>query len=214
MLEIIKAGGWVMVPLILCSIFALAIIAERFWSLRESRVAPKNLVAQVWQWEKSGHLDARRIADLRRSSPLGRILAAGLVNRKHSREIMKESIEDVGRHVAHDLVRFLGILGTITAMSPLLGLLGTVVGIMKIFSTIMTHGIGDPNMMAGGIAEALIDTITGLGIAIPSMFFYRYFHSRVDSLVITMEQEALKMVEIIKGQREQDSETDARITHP
>ena len=207
MLEIIKAGGWVMVPLIMCSIFALAIVAERFWSLRESRVAPKNLVAQVWQWEKSGHLDGRRIADLRRNSPLGRILAAGLVNRKHDRDVMKESIEDVGRHVAHDLERFLGILGTITAMSPLLGLLGTVVGIMKIFSTIMTHGIGDPNMMAGGIAEALIDTVTGLGIAIPSMFFYRYFHSRVDALVITMEQEALKMVEIIKGQREQDSGT-------
>ena len=208
MLEIIKAGGWVMVPLILCSIFALAIIAERFWSLRESKVAPKNLVAQVWQWEKSGHLDARRIADLRRSSPLGRILAAGLVNRKHDREVMKESIEDVGRHVAHELERFLGILGTITAMSPLLGLLGTVVGIMKIFSSIMTHGIGDPNMMAGGIAEALIDTVTGLGIAIPAMFFYRYFHSRVDELVITMEQEAMKMVEIIKGQREHDSPPD------
>ena len=205
MLEIIKAGGWVMVPLILCSIFALAIIAERFWTLRESRVAPKNLLAQVWQWEKAGHMDARRIADLRRSSPLGRILAAGLVNRKHSREVMKESIEDVGRHVAHDLERFLGILGTITAMSPLLGLLGTVLGIMKIFSAIMTHGIGDPNMMAGGIAEALIDTVTGLAIAIPSMFFYRYFHSRVDALVITMEQEALKMVEIIKGLREHDS---------
>ena len=205
MLEIIKAGGWVMVPLILCSVFALAIIAERFWTLRESRVAPKNLVAQVWQWEKAGQLDARRIADLRRSSPLGRILAAGLINRRHSREIMKESIEDVGRHVAHDLERFLNVLGTITAMSPLLGLLGTVLGIIKIFSTIMVHGIGDPNMMAGGIAEALIDTVTGLAIAIPSMFFYRHFYSRVDALVITMEQEALKMVEIIKGQREQDS---------
>jgi len=205
MLEIIKAGGWVMVPLILCSIFALAIIAERFWTLRESRVAPKNLLAQVWQWEKAGHMDARRIADLRRSSPLGRILAAGLVNRKHSREVMKESIEDVGRHVAHDLERFLDILGTITAISPLLGLLGTVLGIMKVFSTIMTHGLGDPNLMAGGIAEALIDTVTGLAIAIPSMFFYRYFHGRVDALVITMEQEALKMVEIIKGQREQET---------
>ena len=207
MLEIIKAGGWVMLPLILCSVFALAIIAERFWTLRESRVAPKNLVAQVWQWEKAGHLDVRRIADLRRSSPLGRILAAGLLNCKHSREVMKESIEDVGRHVAHDLERFLDVLGTITAMSPLLGLLGTVLGIIKIFSTIMTHGIGDPNMMAGGIAEALIDTVTGLSIAIPSMFFYRYFHGRVDTLVITMEQESLKMVEIIKGQREQDPET-------
>ena len=207
MLEIIKAGGWVMLPLIMCSVFALAIIAERFWTLRESRVAPKNLVAQVWQWEKGGHLDARRIADLRRSSPLGRILAAGLINRKHDRDVMKESIEDVGRHVAHDLERFLDVLGTITAISPLLGLLGTVLGIIKIFSTIMTHGIGDPNMMAGGIAEALIDTVTGLSIAIPSMFFYRYFHSRVDALVITMEQEALKMVEIIKGQRENEPGT-------
>lgn len=204
MLEIIKAGGWVMVPLILCSIFSLAIIAERFWSLRESHVAPKNLVNQVWQWEKNGHLDARRIAELRHGSALGRILAAGLINRKHSREIMKESIEDAGRHVAHELERFLDILGTITAISPLLGLLGTILGIMKVFSAIMAHGIGDPNMMAGGIAEALIDAVTGLAIAIPSMFFYRYFHSRVDALVITMEQEALKMVEIIKGQREKE----------
>jgi Biopolymer transport proteins len=205
MLEIIKAGGWIMWPLILCSIFALAIIAERFWTLRESRVAPKNLVAQVWQWEKAGHLDARRIADLRRGSPLGKILAAGLANRKHEREVMKESIEEVGRHVAHELERFLDILGTITAISPLLGLTGTVLGMIKIFSAIMTHGVGDPTMMAGGIAEALIATVTGLSIAIPSMFFYRFFHSRVDTLVITMEQEAIKMVEIIKGQREQET---------
>lgn len=204
MLEIIKAGGVVMWPLLLCSVIALAIIAERFWTLREKRIAPKNLVAQIWHWEKSGHLDAKRIADLRRGSPLGRILAAGLVNRRHEREVMKESIEEVGRHVAHELERFLDILGTITAISPLLGLLGTVMGLIEIFSAITAHGMGDPNMMAGGIAEALIATLTGLAIAIPSMFFYRYFHGRVDTLVITMEQEAIKMVEIIKGQRESE----------
>ncbi|MBI4005669.1 MAG: MotA/TolQ/ExbB proton channel family protein [Gammaproteobacteria bacterium] len=204
MLEIIKAGGWVMWPLLLCSVISLSIIAERFWTLREKRIAPKNLVAQIWHWEKTGHLDLKRIADLRRGSPLGRILAAGLVNRKHDREIMKESIEEVGRHVAHDLGRFLDILGTITAISPLLGLLGTVLGMIHIFTAITAHGVGDPNLMAGGIAEALIATVAGLSIAIPSMFFYRYFHARVDDLVITMEQEAFKLVEIIQGLREHD----------
>jgi len=203
-LEVFKAGGWVMWPLLLCSIGSLAIIAERFWTLREKRIAPKNLVAQIWHWEKAGHLDAKRLADLRRGSPLGKILAAGLVNRRHDREVMKESIEEVGRHVAHDLERFLDILGTITAISPLLGLLGTVLGIIEIFSAITAHGIGDPNYMAGGIAKALIATVAGLSIAIPAMFFHRYFHSRVDELVITMEQEALKLVEIIQGQREHD----------
>ena len=192
-------------PLLMCSVISLAIIAERFWTLRKKRVAPKNLVAQVWQWEKVGHLDTKRITDLRRGSPLGRILAAGLVNRRHDRIVMKESIEEVGRHVAHELERFLDILGTITAISPLLGLLGTVMGMIKIFSAITAHGVGDPNFMAAGIAEALIATVAGLSIAIPSMFFYRYFHRRVDDLVITMEQEALKMVEIIQGQREREA---------
>ncbi len=199
-----QAGGWLMWPLMLCSVLALAIVAERFWTLRERHIVPENLVAQIWQWEKVGHLDAKRIHELRRSSPLGRILAAGLVNREHEREVMKESIEEVGRHVTHDLERFLDILGTIAVISPLLGLLGTVLGIIDIFSAITVHGVGDPNFMAGGIAKALIATVAGLSIAIPAMFFHRYFHSRVDELVITMEQEAIKLVEIIQGQREQD----------
>ena len=118
MLEIFKAGGFLMWPILLCSIISLAIIAERFWSLRKNRLLPKHLVAQVWQWEKVGHLDSKRISDLRQGSPLGRILAAGLVNRKHSREVMKESIEEVGRHVAHNLTRFLNTLGTIASISP------------------------------------------------------------------------------------------------
>lgn len=202
MLELIKAGGLLMWPIILCSVITMAIIAERFWSLREVKVAPKNLVAKVWQWQKVGHLDERRIRDLRASSPLGMVLAAGLVNRNHSREIMKESIEEVGRHVAHELERFLNTLGTIASISPLLGLLGTVIGMIKVFTVITSMGVGDPSILSEGISEALITTAAGLSVAIPSLMFHRYFRGRIDGLIITMEQEALKMVEVMHGQRE------------
>lgn len=205
MLEFFKAGGPTMWPLLLFSIAALGIAGERFWSLQTRRIAPKGLVNQVWQWEQAGQLDTRRIQELRRASPLGRILAAGLVNRRHDRAIIKESIEEVGRHVAHDLERFLGALGTIATASPLLGLLGTVLGMIKIFSVVSTEGVGDPGLLAGGIAEALITTVTGLFIAIPSLVLYRFFRARVDDLIITMEQEALKMVEIMLGERERDT---------
>ena len=205
MLELIKAGGFVMWPILLCSIIALAISAERFWSLQSKRVTPKNLVAQVWQWEKVGHLDAKRIQDLRAASPLGRVLAAGLVNRRHEREVMKESIEEVGRHVAHDLDRFLNTLGTIASITPLLGLLGTVIGMIKVFAVITAQGVGDPAVLAGGISEALITTAAGLTVAIPTLMFYRFFRGRVDELIISMEQEAIKMVEVMHGQREQDT---------
>lgn len=204
MLELIKAGGPLMWPLLLCSIISLAIIAERFWSLQTKRIAPKNLLAQVWQWQKSGHLDAKRLQQLRKSSPLGRILAAGLVNSRHEREVMKESIEEVGRHVVHEMERFLNTLGTIAAITPLLGLLGTVIGMIKVFAVITAEGVGNPAVLAEGISEALITTATGLTIAIPSLMFFRYFHGRVDEHVVTMEQEALKMVEIMQGQREQE----------
>ena len=158
----------------------------------------------MWQWQKSGYLDAKRISDLRNGSPLGRILAAGLVNSKYDRVIMKESIEEVGRHVVHELERFLNTLGTIAAISPLLGLLGTVIGMIKVFTVITTKGVGDPSVLAEGISVALITTATGLTVAIPSLMFYRYFHGKIDELVVTMEQEALKMVEVIQGQREQE----------
>jgi biopolymer transport protein ExbB len=204
-LELIKAGGFVMWPILLCSIIALAISAERFWSLQSKRVTPKNLVAQVWQWEKVGHLDAKRIQDLRAASPLGRVLAAGLVNRRHEREVMKESIEEVGRHVAHDLDRFLNTLGTIASITPLLGLLGTVIGMIKVFAVITAQGVGDPAVLAGGISEALITTAAGLTVAIPTLMFYRFFRGRVDELIISMEQEAIKMVEVMHGQREQET---------
>jgi len=204
-LELFQAGGIMMWPILLCSIVAVAIVAERFWSLQTRRIAPKNLVAQVWQWDKVGHLDTKRIQDLRRGSPLGRILAAGLVNRRHARSVMKESIEEVGRHVVHDLERFLNSLGTIASISPLLGLLGTVLGMIKVFSVISTQGVGDASLLAGGISEALITTVAGLVVAIPSLMFYRFFRGRVDELVVTMEQEALKMVEVMHGEREHEN---------
>ena len=204
MLELIKAGGWLMLPIILCSIISLAIIAERFWSLQKKRIAPKNLVAKVWQWEKVGHLDKKRLQALRSASALGRILAAGLVNRKHEREVMKESIEEVGRHVAHDLERFLNTLGTIASITPLLGLLGTVIGMIKVFAVITAQGVGDPSILAEGISEALITTAAGLSVAIPTLMFHRYFRGKVDGLVMTMEQEALKMIEVMQGLRERE----------
>lgn len=197
MLELVKAGGWLMIPILLCSVIAMAIIAERFWTLQTKRIVPKNLVIQVWQWARSGHLTEDRIRTLRKGSPLGRILAAGLANRHLDRELMKEGIEDVGRHVIHDLERYLNALGTIASITPLLGLLGTVIGMIKVFSVITTQGVGDPGVLAGGISEALITTAAGLTVAIPSLMFYRYFRGRVDELVVTMEQEALKMVEAL-----------------
>ena len=199
MLELVKAGGWLMVPILACSVIAMAIIAERFWTLQRKRITPPNLVVQVWQWAKSGELDEDRIRRLRKSSPLGRILAAGLVNRDSSREMMKESIEDVGRHVVHDLDRYLNTLGTIASITPLLGLLGTVIGMIKVFAVITTQGVGDPGVLAGGISEALITTAAGLTVAIPTLMFHRYFRGHVDELVVTMEQEALKMVEAMHG---------------
>ena len=136
MLELIKAGGWLMVPLLLCSVIAMAIISERFWTLQKKRIAPNGLVLQAWQWAKQGALDKNRVQTLRDGSPLGRVLAAGLVNLEHDREIMKESIEDVGRHVVYELDRYLNTLGTIAAIAPLLGLLGTVIGMIKVFAVI------------------------------------------------------------------------------
>ena len=206
MLELIRAGGWLMWPILLCSVISLAIIAERFWSLQKKRIIPKNLVAQVWQWQKVGHLNAKRVHDLRQGSPLGRVLAAGLVNRQHEREVMKESIEEVGRHVAHELERFLNTLGTIASITPLLGLLGTVIGMIKVFAVITSHGVGDPSILAEGISEALVTTAAGLSVAIPSLMFSRYFRGRVNEYVVNMEQEALKLVEVMCGMRAREGQ--------
>ncbi len=204
MFEMIKAGGWAMWPILLSSVAALAIIGERIWSLQKKYVAPPDLLSQARQWLQRQELDAARINLLRDSSPLGRILAAGLVNREHGREILKEAIEDTGRHVVPDLERYLRTLGTIAAISPFLGLLGTVFGMIQMFSGIGQHGLGDPSIVADGIAQALVATAGGLGVAIPSLIFYRYFRGRVNDLLLEMESEALKLVEILHGQRERD----------
>ncbi|VFM98836.1 MAG: biopolymer transport protein ExbB [Candidatus Kentron sp. G] len=202
MFELMKAGGFVMIPILLCSVVAMAIIAERFWTLRKKRVAPDNLVVEIWQRARKGRLNEEHFHLLRKNSPLGRVLAAGLVNRQHSREIMKESIEEAGHHVVHNMEQHLNTLGTIAAVTPLLGLLGTVIGMIKVFAVITTQGIGDPGVLASGISEALITTAAGLTVAIPSLIFYRYFRRKVEDLVVTMEQEAIKMVEALAGERE------------
>ena len=204
MLEIVIAGGWLMLPIIACSVVALAIVVERFWSLGKKRVLPAQLVGQIWQLNQQGQLTDKRIMMLRDASHLGKILAAGLLNRNYTREVMKESIEETGRHVAHDLGRFLNTLGTIAAITPLLGLLGTVVGMIKVFSVITAVGVGDPGELAGGISQALVTTAAGISVAIPSLIFHRYFRGRVNELVVNMEEEALKMVEVMHGERRSD----------
>src|SRR3972149_6561437 len=204
MFELIKAGGWVMWPIILCSVAALAIIGERLWSLQKKYVAPPNLLAQIEQLLERNELEPSHLAALRDGSPLGRILAAGLVNRDHDREIVKEAVENAGRHIVPELERYLRSLGTIAAISPFLGLFGTVVGMIQMFSGIGQHGVGDPSIVAEGIAVALINTAAGLGVAIPSLLFYRYFPGRVNDLLIEMEEEAVKLVEILHGERESD----------
>ncbi|BAZ94194.1 biopolymer transporter ExbB [Thiohalobacter sp. COW1] len=206
MLELVKAGGWLMLPIIACSVIALAIIGERLWMLRMRRVVPRHLVAQVWTWIRDQQLDNVHIHSLRTGSPMGRVLAAGLVNRHHDRDVMLEAIQDTGRHAALELERYLNSLGTIAAITPLLGLLGTVIGMIKVFSVITTQGVGDPGVLAGGISEALITTAAGLTVAIPSLMFYRYFRGKVDMLVVRMEEESMKLVEVMQGEREADIE--------
>ena len=197
MLEIIQAGGWLMLPIIVCSIVAAAIIMERLWTFQQKRVLPQDLTAQAWQWVKADQLDPEHLQILHQSSPLGQVLAAGLANRDTSREIAKESIEDTGRHVVHELERYLNPLGTIAVVSPLLGLLGTVIGMVKVFAAITANGVGNPGTLAGGISEALITTAAGLTVAIPSLIGYRYLRGRVDSLVVHMEKEAMKFLEAL-----------------
>lgn len=198
MLEIVIAGGWVMVPIILCSILAVAIILERLWTLKPSRVVPPDLSRQVWDWVSSNQLNQQHIAELRINSPLGQILAAGLVSRQQDRATIKEAVEDTGRHVVHELERYLNALGTVAAISPLLGLLGTVTGMIRTFSALTAGGAGDPAALAGGISEALITTEAGLMVAIPALIGYRYLRGRVDGLVVQMEKEVIGLVNALQ----------------
>ena len=203
MLEILIAGGWAMVPILLCSAVALAIIFERFWSLRRKSVVPPELGEQVRSWARTRKLDPEHIEALRSNSPLGEILAAALSVRMRSREIIKERVEDTGRHVVHRLERFLNTLGTIALISPLLGLLGTVFGLIEMFFAVMVSGVGDPLKMAGGIGQALVCTATGLCVAIPAYFFHRYFRGRVADLVVDMEQQTILLIDELSAHSEQ-----------
>ena len=209
MWEIVTAGGWLMVPIIICSIVALAIVGERFFTLKPEKVVPNNLVADVWRMASNRQLNDEKIREIQRGSPLGRVLAAGLHNRSSDREIMKASIEEVGGHVAHELARYLNALGTIAAVTPLLGLLGTVVGMISVFTNITTVGVGNPAQLAGGISQALITTAGGLMVAIPTLMFHRYFRAKVDGLVVDMEKESLKLVDVL-----QKRQSHARVENP
>jgi len=199
MWEIVRAGGPLMWPIIFCSIAAAAIILERMWTLQDRRVLPKELTQKVWQLIESNQVNDKVIAALEQNSPLGRVLAAGLANRHRSREAMMERLEDAGRHVIHELERFLTTLGTIASISPLLGLLGTVTGIIKSFNAIQAGGMGDPRALSGGIAEALICTAAGLIVAIPALFAYRFLRSKVDSIVMAMEKDAIRLADAVEA---------------
>lgn len=200
MLAIIEAAGWPIWPLILASVLALAIIIERFYSLRVSEISPVTLLPNVVKELRERGVSNEMIAKLAADSPLGQILASGLRNVKSSREVMKEAIEETGRGVVHDLERFLTSLGTIASIAPLLGLLGTVVGMIEIFGSQTPTG-GNPAVLAHGISVALYNTAFGLIVAIPAMIFYRFFRTRVDNLAVEMEQQAIKLVEIVHGER-------------
>lgn len=199
MWELIRAGGWVMLPIIGCSVLAVAITAERLWALRPARVTPDRLVPTVWGWLASGDpLDAVGLRRLRAGSPLGRVIAAGVSHRHRARAIMIERIEEAGRQEAHLLERYLNTLGTIAAVTPLLGLLGTVIGMIEVFSALDTAGTEDRRALAAGIGEALITTGSGLVVAIPSLVAYRYLRGRVGRLVMTIEKEALKLADVLE----------------
>ena len=197
MLELIKAGGWVMVPLLLLGVVATAIIIERFWSLRRKEVLPPGLGEEVREWARGRQLDPSHIDVLRRNSPLGELLAAALDVRYRPRELIKERVEDVGRHVMHQMERFMNTLGTIASVSPLLGLLGTVFGMIQMFLKILTTGVGDVNQLAGGIGQALISTAGGLCVAIPALMFHRYFRGVIAEYVIEMEKQAIALLDTI-----------------
>jgi biopolymer transport protein ExbB len=199
--ELVQAGGWLMIPILLCSVIAVAIVVERLWTLRQKKVIPEKLLTGIWNLLSNDALTEQHISEIENGSPLGRVLAAGLINRHLSRDLIRESIEENGRHVVHEMERFMNTLGTISTIAPLLGLLGTVIGTIRVFTAITVIGIGDPAQLAGGISEALITTAAGLSVAIPSLIFHRHLKRKIDELVVAMEQEAMKLVEFLHGDR-------------
>ena len=207
MIEFVKAGGVLIWPILACSVVAVAIIVERFLSLKRGAVTPPNLLDQAYRLAGRADLSGEVIFEVQRRSPLGKILAAGLINRNEPRFVMKDAIEDAGRHVVHDLERYLNTLGTIAAVTPLLGLLGTVFGMIKVFSAITAFGVGNPTVLAGGIAEALITTAAGLSVGIPTLMFHRYFRGRINDLTMDMEQQALRFIDMVDGRIQHGQES-------
>ena len=198
MLELVKAGGWPMIPLLLLSAAGLAIVVERFWSLRARIVMPPGLGDEVRAWVvRGGALDPGHLEMLRQNSPLGALLAAALDARNRPREAIRERVEDVGRHLVHRMERYLNTLGTIAAAGPLLGLFGTVVGMIQMFMGILDHGMGDVNQLAGGIGKALVCTATGMVVAIPALAFHRYFRGRISEYIVDMEHEAMQLLDTL-----------------
>ncbi len=199
--ELVKAGGWLMVPIIFCSVVALAITIERLIALNPGRIAPSNLLAEVWSWIKNSQIDSEKLKSLKQTSPLGQILAAGISNSRNGREVMKESIEEAAAQVVHEMQHYLNSLGTIAAVTPLLGLLGTVIGMIKVFNEIQIQGTGNASVLAGGISEALITTAAGMAVAIPALIMHRFFERRIQSIVVTLEREAIKLVDALHADR-------------
>lgn len=209
LLELFQAGGFFMWPIALCSIFAAAIVAERLWTLQHKRVMPADLTRRIWSLIEAGQVNDKVIAALEANSPLGKILATGLQHRHRPREVMMERLEDAGRHVAHELDRFLNTLGTIAGVAPLLGLLGTVTGIIKAFGVIYSGGLGDPRALSGGISEALLTTAFGLCVAIPSYVAYRYLRGKVEAIVVQIEKDVVRFADALDdrmsaGSKEQE----------
>lgn len=204
MIDLLVAGGWVMPLIVACSVVALSISIERYLALDRSKVAPPHLLATVWRDLKQGELNPQKLAQLRTNSPLGAILAAGISNRGQGRDVMKESISEAASHVVHDLEKYLNSLGTVAAIAPLLGLLGTVVGMIDVFTQITTVGTGNANALAGGISEALLTTAAGLIVAIPALVMHRYFTGLIDTIVVDLEREAIKLVDAIHSGAGQD----------
>ena len=214
MWEIVQAGGALMWPIMLCSVVAAAITLERLWTLQDRRVLPPDLMQKVWKLVEAHQINDKVILALEHNSPLGRLLAAGLQNRHRPREILMERLEDTGRHVVYELERFLNTLGTIAGVSPLLGLLGTVTGIIKAFNALNAGGAGDPRMLSGGIAEALVATAAGLSVAIPSLIMYRYLRGRVERIVVEMEKNALRLVDAVDAAGRRPAEAPAAPAAP
>lgn len=211
MLELVKAGGWPMLPLLLLSAVALAIIVERFWALRRKVVLPPGLGAEVRAWAARGTLDPAHIESLRGTSPLGALLAAALDVRNRPREEIRERVEDVGRHVAHRMERYLNALGTIAAAGPLLGLFGTVVGMIQMFLGVMDHGVGDVSQLAGGIGKALVCAAAGMVVAVPALMFHRHFRARIDSHIVQMEHEAIALMDVIDPRSRRGAQVQAPV---